>query len=339
MDILKTVTVILFLCFSGLAVGYPEDLDIDSFTDEHPDGKTEVEKKKQEEEKKNDTANPEQAGKTNPAVNSQTQIVTNPDEFLCSSSEEYIRILKFLRQTQAILVTEDTARKIADVVSRSCDGGADRFAKVLVLLKSVGLSDKAAVKMALDFSTKPSDIQKNFIEIFTHSFLAEFFDYDYPTAVALAFELSKNYKGDPKQVRDDFIELVRFCKDGKKLDLPSKMCAEYTIKVARLSQYYPKGVRDSFYKLYNRFREDKAFAIDIKTALETTYGILKFGPRAEVNFFRAYDFAIAEDGLGSTQAEAVNFGLKMASRSFKGSEPPLFPASAVLRTLASEKSR
>jgi hypothetical protein len=335
MELLKAVFASAFLLIaSPAAFAYPGDLDLDSFTDEHPEGVNQ-EQKKLEEEKKADekqaneqAANPERTltdtPKTSEELLALEEPLIKPEDFLCNSSTEYIRTIQFLRKTQVILVTEQTARKIADLVSKSCDGGADRFAKILVMLKTVGLSDKAAVKMGLQFAARSPDVQKNFLEIFTHSFLAEFFDYDYPTAVALAFELSKNYKGNPAQVRDDFIELVRFCKDGKKLDLPSRLCAEFTIKVARLSQFYPQGVRTSFYKLYQRFREDKEFGIDIQTALRTTYGILKNGPRAADNFFQGYDFAIADKGLAMTQGQALKFGLKMAARSYRGVEPPIF---------------
>lgn len=332
MEFLKAVFFCSLVAFAPVAFGYPEDLDIDSFTDEHPDGKAAAEQKAEEkaQEQVAEAAKPEDAMKETPKTTAEEKELLDPapqikpEDYLCNSSEEYIKTLQFLRTTKAILVTESTARKIADRVSKSCDGGADRFASVLVLLKGVGLSDKGAVKFGLEFALRPPEVQKNFLVIFTQSFLAEFFDYDYPTAVALAFELSKNYKGDPVQVREDFIELVRFCKDGKKLDLPSRLCAEFTIKVARLSQFYPKGVRQSFYKLYQRFREDRDFGIDIQTALKVTYGILKNGPRAPENFFKGYDFALAENGLGYSQGDAMNFGLRMASRSYRGAEPPLY---------------
>lgn len=263
------------------------------------------------------------------------------DEFnqsLCKSSAQYIETLKFLRSTKIIILTENTSRLIADKVSKSCDGGADRFIKVLTLLKTVGLSDAKSLELALDFSSRPVEVQRNFIEIFNHSFLAEFMDYDYRTAANLAFELSKDYKGDPVQVREDFLELVRFCKAKDKLDLPIKICAEYTIKLARLTQYHPKGIRAPFYRLYDRFREDPTFAMDIRTALELAYNVLKYGPNAVENFFTAYDFASSEEGLNLTHAASLDFSVRMASRSFKGQEPPLVPNSAspvVLRNAAS----
>lgn len=320
---------------------YPGDLDLEKITDEKPVGSqspdgskpAEAQKEAQEnlakEEAKlkeakiadKEKAKAEEKEKIDLAKRAKEEF----ERTLCSSTQEYINTLKFLRSTQVILVTENTARLIADKVSKSCDGGSERFAKVLTLLKTVGLSDTKSLEIALDFSSRPVEVQKNFLEIFTRGFLAEFFDYDYRTAASLAFELSKDYKGDPAQVREDFIELVRFCKADDKLDLPARLCAEYTIKLARLTQFHPKGVRSSFYKLYERFRDDRTFALDIRNSLELSYNILKYGPRAADNFFAAYDFAVREDGLNLTQGASIEFSLRMASRSFKGSEPPLVP--------------
>lgn len=259
----------------------------------------------------------------------------------CDSTTEYIKALQFMRTNQDFVVTETAARQIADKISKGCTGAADRFAKILKMLKGIGVSDKKSLEMAFEFSRLPDYVQNNFTEIFTKSFLTEFFDYDFTTALTLAFELSKDYKGDPVQVRNDFIELVRFCKDGQKLDLPTQLCAEYTIKLARLSQYFENGVRDPFYKLYGALREKEEFSLDIKTSLDLTYNILKGGPKAIDNFFSAYDYATKQDGLGYAQDKAMKFALKMAKRSYKGPEPVVIPGydyhNAVQRELASEE--
>lgn len=243
----------------------------------------------------------------------------------CESTQEYIKTLTFMRGNQDFVVTETAARQIADKVSKGCTGAANRFQRILTMLKKIGISDKKALIMAFEFSRLPDYVQANFTEIFTKSFLTEFFDYDFTTALALAFELSKNYKGDPVQVRNDFLELVRFCKDGQKLDLPTKLCAEYTIRLARLSQYYENGVREPFYKLYQALRDKEEFSFDIKTSLDLSYNILKGGPKAVDNFFSAFSYATQKDGLGYAQDKAMKFALKMAKRSFKGKEPVVIP--------------
>jgi hypothetical protein len=257
----------------------------------------------------------------------------------CESTAEYIQVLSFLRGNKDFVVTEKAARQIADRVSKGCTGSAQRFAKVLTMLKKIGVSDKRALIMAFDFSKMPDYVYTNFTEIFTKSFLTEFFDYDLTTALTLAFELSKDYKGDPVQVRNDFIDLVRFCKDGQNLDLPTKLCSEYTIRLARLSQYYENGVREPFYRLYKTLRDKEEFSFDVKTSLDLAYNVLKGGPKAIDNFFAAFTYATQKDGLGYTQDKAMKFALKMADRSYKGKEPVVIPGfdfANEQRALASE---
>lgn len=259
----------------------------------------------------------------------------------CESTGEYVKALNFMRENKDFVVTETAARQIADKISKGCTGSADRFAKVLTMLKKIGVSDRKTLEMAFEFSRMPDYVYVNFTEIFTKSFLTEFFDYDFTTALALAFELSKDYKGDPVQVRNDFIDLVKFCKDGQKLDLPTQLCAEYTIKLARLSQYYENGVREPFYKLYGALRDKEEFSLDIKTSLDLAYNILKGGPKAIDNFFSAFDYAIKQDGLGYAQDKAMKFALRMARRSYSGPEPVVIPGfdfnHHVQRGIASEE--
>lgn len=253
------------------------------------------------------------------------QAIQDQQKYLCTSTAEYKRALKFMRETKVIVVDEATSRKIADVVSRGCTDASSRFEKILILLKSVGVSDRKSLEVALEFSKNDPQVQRNFLEIFNRAFLSEFFDYDYMTAVRLAYELSKDYKGDAGNVRDDFIELARYCREGKELDLPTRLCAELAIKLAKLSQYYPEGIRKPFYNLFSGMRTKKEFQLDMKTALDVTYNVLKGGPSAENNFFEGYAYALSEKGLGLSKQEALRFAIKMAKRSYKGSEPPVIP--------------
>ena len=258
----------------------------------------------------------------------------------CESTGEYVKALTFMRSNQELVVTETAARQIADRISKGCTGAADRFAKTLTLLKKIGVSDRRSLEMAFEFSRLPDYVQTNFNEIFTQSFLSEFLDHDFTTALALAYELSKDYKGDPHQVRKDFVDLVRFCKDGQQLDLPTQLCTEYTIKLARLSQYYDSGVREPFYKVYGSLRNNEEHSLDVKTSLETAYLILRGGPKAIDNFFSAFDYASKKEGLAYAQDRALQFALRMARRSHKGKEPVVIPGfdfnESVQRGLASE---
>ena len=252
-------------------------------------------------------------------------------KFLCNSTDEYIKTLKFLRSTKQLAYTEATSRMIAEKVSRGCNGASERFAQVLLLLNGVGLSDRAALAMALDFSGQSLEVQKTFQEIFTRTFLAEFFDMDHKAAFSLALELSKNYKGEPALAREDFITLTRYCKDGKTLDLPARLCSEYTIRLARLSQYFPDGVSQHFRSLYTTLREKREFMLDVKTALDIAYNVLKSGPRAPDNFYSAFTYAMRKDGLELDQKNALAFAIRMSDRSFVGGEkPPYIPSTETL---------
>ena len=239
----------------------------------------------------------------------------------CRSTQEFVKAMRFLRQTKEFNFRENASREIAVKVSQGCDGAAERFAKILVLMKGIGLSERKSLEMGLKFAAYHPEVQKNFIEIFTRAFLAEFFDYEYSKAMDLAFELSKDYKGDPYYAREDFIDLVKLCKEPKKLDLPMHFCSQYAIKVARLSQYFPEGLKEPFRQLFEELRTRKELSLDVKTALELTYGILEHGPNAPVNFFEAYTLATKE--LDYDKREALEFGLTMASHSHTEEAPPI----------------
>lgn len=259
-------------------------------------------------------------------IDPRAKMITEAARHLCSSTDEYIRTLTFLRESKEVVLPETTARLVAEKVSRGCEGAAERFQHVLLLLKGVGVSDPKSLELALRFSNAPPDVQRNFTVVFSRAFLNEFFDYDYTTALSLALALSKDYDGDPAQLRDDFIYLTDLCKDSKTIDLPIRVCAEYAVKVARLSAVYPQGIRAHFGDLYKKLREDRDFGMDIKTALDVTYKVLKHGPRAHDNFMNAYAFAMKDKGLALDRTQALAFALKMAARSHRGKTPPVIPA-------------
>lgn len=240
---------------------------------------------------------------------------------LCRSTAEYLETLKFLRKTKDFTFHEDVSRKISEQVAKGCDGAAERFAKVIQLLKTVGFSERRSLEMALRFSTEAPETQKNFVEIFSKAYLSEFFDFEYPRAMQLALDLSRDYKGDPAVARQDFIELVKFCKDKSNLDLSLIFCADYSERIAKLSQYFTKGVHQPFLSLFKDLREKKEFSLDVKTALTYTHDILSHGPLASANFFEAFNLAVKDHELQKNAA--LEFALRMAARSHVDDRPPV----------------
>ncbi len=240
---------------------------------------------------------------------------------LCESTDAYTKTLKFLRDTKDFHFNEEANRRISEQVSKGCTGSAERFSQVLVLLKTVGLSEKKSLEVALEFVFSSPDVQKNFIEVFSKSFLAEFFDYEFPKAMKLALDLSKDYEGDPAILRADFIALVKYCKEKKGLDLPLSQCASYAVLVAKLSQYHEKGIASEFIALYEQLRYRKDLTLDVKKAMEIAPRILQSGPKAKDNFFSAYEFAMKD--LEYDRPHALTFGLQLSDRSYIGEKPPI----------------
>ena len=247
-------------------------------------------------------------------------------EKLCDSTDAFVKTLKFLRETKDFHFNEEANRRIAEQVSKGCTGSAERFSQVLVLLKTVGLSEKKSLEIALEFVFSSPDVQKTFIEVFTKSFLAEFFDYEFPKAMKLALELSKDYDGDPAILRADFISLIKYCKEKKGLDLPISQCASYATAVAKLSQFHEKGIAQDFITLYEQLRFRKDITLDVKKAMEIAPRILQSGPKAKDNFFAAYEFAMKD--LEYDRAHSITFALQLADRSYVGERPPVLQFTA-----------
>ncbi len=240
---------------------------------------------------------------------------------LCHSTDEYKKTLQFLRDTPDLTIREDVARRIADRVSKGCDGASERFSVVILLLKKIGISETKAIDMSVEVSALPPEMQKNFVEVFTNSFLGEFFDFDYSRAMLLAFELSRDYRGDPTVVREDFIKLVRFCKEANALELPIKMCADYMTKIAKSSQYFQSGVAKPFLELFSALRERKDLSLDIKTSLRVAEQVLRNGPLGPENFLHGYE--LARKTLEFDKHHALDFAINLAGRSFVGDSPPI----------------
>src|SRR5437879_365654 len=69
-------------------------------------------------------------------------------KFLCTSTEEYVKTLKFFRTSKEFQFPENTSRLISEKVARGCNGASERFTQVLLLLKAVGLSERKSLEMA-----------------------------------------------------------------------------------------------------------------------------------------------------------------------------------------------
>lgn len=245
------------------------------------------------------------------------------DVKLCDSTTEFISSFEFLRKNGGAGMKDEVARGVADHVARGCDGAAARFEETYGLLTKMGVSQIKSLEMSIEFSRLGSDIQRNFFEILKHSYLSEFFDYDFDVALRIAFEFSRDLKGNHVLARDDFISLVKFCLDKSNMALPANICGLMALDLVRLSPYFPTGIFKPFTEFYEKLRVGESYGLSVRDSIEVVMRVLKYGPRSPDNFNRAYDYALSEKGLRASPREALLFALRMARRSATGHPLPL----------------
>ncbi len=247
----------------------------------------------------------------------------HPDH--CDPIKEYKESLNFFRKEKGdINPSEARARNLAFEIAKGCAGAAKRFVKVFLLLKKSGVDQTRAIVYSLEFAQSDDETVENFFELFKKTYLGEYFDLDYSSALRISFELSKMYKGNRKQAREDFLAISKFCMDKDGLNLPVSNCAELSVAMSQLSQYFPEGVRHDFFKLYKSLREDRRFGVSVLTAIRIIHEILPYGPTAPNTFLKSYEFAIDPEGLASGGAAAIKFAVQMTKNSTKNGSPPIY---------------
>ena len=242
---------------------------------------------------------------------------------LCYSTQEYIEAFEFLRSKKVVSMSHDMALIVADQTSRGCGGAAKRLRETYLLLSKMGVSHVKALEIAIEFSQLTPEVQKNFFELLKHSYLREFLDYNFNKALKIAYEFSKGQKIYHDRARNDFLSLVNFCMDSNKISVPLSACGQVALELVRLSPYYSEGIFKPFQKLYGKLRARENLNLSAKDLLEVTVRVLKYGPRASSNFFEGYNYALSKVGLAYSSHKALEFALRMARRSFKGSFLPV----------------
>lgn len=247
----------------------------------------------------------------------------HPDH--CNPIKEYREAINFFRvYKQEINPSEALSRRMAGEIAKGCNGAAQRFVKTFLLLKKSGVDQPRAIQYAMEFVNSDDETVENFFELFKKTYLGEYFDLDYTSALKISFELSKQYKGNRKRARTDFLEISKFCLQKGGINLPAVQCADLAVSMSRLSQYYPEGVQGDFFKLYKTLTEDRRFGVSVQTALRIIREVLRYGPTAPSNFLKSYEYAIDPSGLASGGIGAVKFAILMAKNSVKHWPPPIY---------------
>lgn len=236
----------------------------------------------------------------------------------CESAKEYVTTVEFLTEKKDFGLNKQQIYKIADEISKGCSGSSQRFIKVTKLLTRVGIDSSSAVSHGKKFASKDDSFVDAFVTIFKQTYSKNNLDLDALNSLKISLKLSLEFDGNIKSAVEDFDELVNFCKERKQMDLPLPQCAELATQVTRLGQKYKEEISGPFIKLI-KFLEQSSEGpkLSKNQVFKLAKQIIQYGPIASKNFIYAYKYAIDKKKLGFTQPQAIKFGQKMASRSFK----------------------
>lgn len=245
-------------------------------------------------------------------------IKENSEMIKCESTKEFVTTVQFLRDKKDFGLDTKSILKIADEISLGCSGSGQRFIKVTRLLSSVGIDTKSALETAKKFAAKDDSFVDAFVTIFKQTYNKDDLDLDALSALKISTQLSIEFNGTVKHAVSDFNSLVNFCKNKKEMDFPLPKCAELATRITRLGQAYNEPIAKPFIELVQFLEENEKGPKRPKNqVLPIAEKVIKNGPIASKNFIQAFKYALAEDGLGFNETEAINFGIKMSDRSFK----------------------
>ena len=244
--------------------------------------------------------------------NSKKEIVERKE---CLSTREYITTLKYLEERKEFQLNRDSAMLIADEVSQSCTGGAERFIRVMNLLLKAEIDSKTSLGSAKKLALAGKDSTDAFVEIFKSSFLEKMLDRDAQASFKIAMDFAQDFKGDLKLASQNFFAVAAYCSEEGKIELTKERCAQTAQKVAKLTAKFDRDLSKPFFKLVEFMMNSSEANLPLFQALEKSEKAIEAGPIATENFIEAYHFAVKKEGLALPIGEAISFAEKMASRS------------------------
>jgi hypothetical protein len=251
------------------------------------------------------------------AIANATQVAEaiKPKYLLCESSKEYITAFRYLEAQKSYSLKKEEVMKIADVVSKGCNGSAKRFIEINELLVKAGLETSDSLKIAIKFADRSDQTTDTFSSLFKESFLKDYLDLELKDSIDISMKLALETDSDATMIKNDFQKIVKFCLDQKGLDLSGPKCSDLASKVALSGTRFKSEMASTFLDHFN-FLTDKSGA-DLATykAVELSVKLIDGGPMSVTNFKDAYKFAISKSGLDLGKKEAINYAELMAERS------------------------
>lgn len=235
----------------------------------------------------------------------------------CDSAVEFQKALDFLVKKSELSLSEPQNLEKAIQISKGCNGAADRFSSLFLMLKKSGVDIGKSFDLAMEFSQMTDSKAESFRQIFQKTFLENYLNLDFMNAYRLSLELSKDYTGDVDLLRKDFLSFVKFCTSEKEMALSFQACTELVIKMTKYTAMYKDGVFPSFEKLYKFTRQNKYFGLNIQDTLNMLGQILSYGPKAPDNFQKSVEYSLEKGPLKLTETMAINLALTLVKHSLK----------------------
>jgi hypothetical protein len=235
----------------------------------------------------------------------------------CKSTEEYKLALNFLSKETDLSLSESSQVVHALEISKGCNGAAERFIELYLLLTKSGVDLGESFKLAKIFSQLESERALAFKEIFKKAFLENYLNLDFKNAFHLSLALSKDYKGNPENIKNDFVQLTEFCTDEKSMSLSYKACTELIIQVTESTVMYKNGVFADFKRLYEFLRTNKRLGLSVQSSLKIVPQVLKNGPKAVDNFLNGFTYAVSEAPVKLSEQQALKLALSLSDYSYQ----------------------
>jgi len=235
----------------------------------------------------------------------------------CLSTREYITTLKYLEEHKEFQMSRENAMLVADEISNTCTGGAERFIRVLNLLLKAEIDTKTSLEAAKKLALAGKESSDAFIEIFKSSFLEKMLDRDAQSSFKMAMSFAQDFKGNLPLASQSFFAVAAYCSEEGKIELTKERCGQMAQKVAKLTGKFDSDLSKPFFKILEFLMSTKQANLPLFQALEKSEKIIEAGPLAVGNFVEAYSFASKKEGLALSITAAISFAEKMAVRSFK----------------------
>lgn len=230
----------------------------------------------------------------------------------CPAAKEYITTLNYLRDRESLGFNEAEMQEASLKVSKGCLGAAERFTKTFETMMKTQAGARGSLALAMELADKTDSYTETFLEIFKKSYLAEYLDLDYGTALQMARSLSIEYTGDPIIAEKDFLRLVDFCTNDKWLGLSKPRCGVIAGRVIKTAENFKREVAPLFEKVFEFIISDRGPTPDLMMALDLSEKLVAMGPDSPENFMQAYRFAVNEDGLRLTAKDSIDFAMKIS---------------------------